>query len=172
MDSRLEKLRENLASAVEGLSSEQLSWHLPGKWCAAEVLEHLYLTYTGTITGLERVMRKGKPLASRASRAQRVLTFVVVGLGHMPAGRKAPTVAQPRGLPAEQVRNEMGAKLLAMDAIIAQCEVRFGRGVKLLDHPILGPLTATQWRKLHLVHGRHHEKQLLHLRESSTRQLS
>jgi Protein of unknown function (DUF1569) len=155
---------------VEGRSSEQLSWHLPGKWCAAQVLEHLYLTYTGTITGLERVMRKGKPLASRASMAQRLLTFVVVALGHMPAGRKAPTVVRPRGLPAEQVRNEIGAKLVAMDAIIAQCEARFGRRVKLLDHPILGPLTATQWRKLHLVHGLHHEKQLLHLRESSTRQ--
>jgi hypothetical protein len=170
MDSRLEKLRESLASAVEGLSSEQLSWHLPGKWCAAEVLEHLYLTYTGTITGLERVIRKAKPLASRASMAQRLLTFVVVALGHMPAGRKAPTVVRPRGLPAEQVRNEIGAKLAAMDAIIAQCEARFGRRVKLLDHPLLGPLTATQWRKLHLVHGRHHQKQLLHLRESSTRQ--
>ena len=170
MDSRLEKLRESLASAVEGLSSEQLSWHLPGKWCAAEVLEHLYLTYTGTITGLERVIRKAKPLASRASMAQRLLTFVVVALGHMPAGRKAPTVVRPRGLPAEQVRNEIGAKLAAMDAIIAQCEARFGRRVKLLDHPLLGPLTATQWRKLHLVHGRHHQKQLLHLRETSTRQ--
>ena len=170
MDSRLEKLRESLASAVEGLSSEQLSWHLPGKWCAAEVLEHLYLTYTGTITGLERVIRKAKPLASRASMAQRLLTFVVVALGHMPAGRKAPTVVRPRGLPAEQVRNEIGAKLAAMDAIIAQCEARFGRRVKMLDHPLLGPLTATQWRKLHLVHGRHHQKQLLHLRESSTRQ--
>jgi hypothetical protein len=59
MDSRLEKLKENLESAVEGMSSEQLSRHLPGKWCAAEVLEHLYLTYTGTITGFERVVRKG-----------------------------------------------------------------------------------------------------------------
>src|SRR6267142_1232495 len=39
MDSRLEKLKEDLESAVEGMSSEQLNWHLPGKWCAAEVLE-------------------------------------------------------------------------------------------------------------------------------------
>jgi hypothetical protein len=171
MDSRLEKLKENLESAVEGMSSEQLSWHPPGKWCAVEVLEHLYLTYTGTIQAFERVMRKGKPLASRASMAHRVLTFVVVGLGHMPAGRKAPAMAQPRGLPADQVRNEIGAKIVAMDAIIAQCEARFERQVKLLDHPILGPLTAPQWRKLHLVHGRHHQKQLLRLRESTTRQM-
>ena len=172
MDFRLEELRENLESAVEGMSSEQLSRHLPGKWCAAEVLEHLYLSYTGTIKGLEKVMTRGKPLATRASIAQRVLAFVIVRLGYMPTGVKAPAVAQPRGLPAERVRNEIGAKLVAMDAIIAQCEARFGRQVKLLDHPILGPLTATQWRTLHLVHGRHHQKQLLRLRVSTMRQMS
>jgi hypothetical protein len=172
MNFRLEMLKENLESAVEGMSSEQLSWHLPGKWSAAEVLEHLYLTYTGTILGFERVMRKGKPLASRASMTQRVLTWVVVGLGRMPAGRKAPAMVLPKGLPAEKVRNEIGAKMAAMDAIIAQCEARFGRHVKLLDHPILGPLTATQFRKLHLVHGQHHLKQLLRLRESTAMQMS
>jgi hypothetical protein len=170
MDSRLENLKENLQSAVEGMSSEQLSWHLPGKWCAAEVLEHLYLTYTATIKGFEEVITSGKPLATRASLAQRVLTFMVVGLGYMPAG-KAPAMVLPRGLPAEQVRNEIWAKLVAMDAIIAQCEARFGRQVKLRDHPIGGPLTAPQWRKLHLVHGRHHLKQLLWLRERTTRQM-
>jgi Protein of unknown function (DUF1569) len=167
MDSRLEKLRESLESAVKGMSSEQLSWHLPGKWCASEVLEHLYLTYTGTIKGFERVIIKDKPLATSASVAHRVLTFVVVGLGYLPPGRKTPAVAHPRGLPSEQVRNGIGAKLVAMDAIIAQCEARFGPHVKLLDHPILGPLTATQWRTLHLVHGRHHQKQLLRLRDAT-----
>jgi len=171
MDSRLEKLKENLESAVEGMSSEQLSRHLPGKWCAAEVLEHLYLTYTGTITGFERVVRKGKPLGSRASMAQRVLTSVVVGLGHIPTGLKAPAIVQPKGLPAEQVRNEIGEKIVAMDAIITQCEARFGGGVHVLDHPILGPLSAKQWRKLHVVHGQHHLKQLLTLRERAMRKM-
>ncbi len=171
MDSRLDELKQSLESAVEGMSSEQWSWHPPGKWCAAEVLEHLYLSYTGTIQGFERVMASGKPLASRASMAQRVLTLVVVGLGHLPAGRKAPPIVQPKGLPAEKMRNEIGAKIASMDAIIAQCEARFGPWVHLLDHPILGPLSATQWRKLHLVHGQHHLKQLLRLRESTTRQM-
>src|SRR5579859_6156925 len=159
MDSRLDNLKQSLESAVQGMSSEQWSWHPLGKWCAAEVLEHLYLTYTGTIKGLERVMTSGKPLASRASMTQRLQIFVVVGLGHMAAGRKAPAMVQPKGLPLEKVRNELGAKIAAMDAILAQCEARFGRRVPLLDHPILGPLTAPQWRKLHLVHGRHHHKQ-------------
>ena len=171
MDLHLDKLKESLQSAVEGMSSEQLSWHPPGKWSAGELLEHLYLTYTGTIKGFERVVSKGKPLASRASVAQRALTLVVVGLGHMPAGGKAPAMVVPKGLPAEEVRNEIGAKIVAMDALIGQCEARFGRRVPLLDHPILGPLSATQWRKLHVVHGQHHLKQLLRLRESTTKQM-
>ena len=165
MDSRLEKLKQALESAVEGMSSEQLSWHAPGKWCAAELLEHLYLSYAGTINGFERVMQAGKPLATRPSMTHRVQTFVVVGLGYMPSGRNAPDVARPRGVPVEKVRSEIGTKLVGMDAIIAQCEARFGGRVHVLDHPILGPLSAPQWRKLHLVHGRHHLKQLLRLRE-------
>jgi Protein of unknown function (DUF1569) len=171
MDSQLEKLNDNLQSAVKGMSSEQLSWHLPGKWSASEVLEHLYLTYTGTIKGFERVVTKGKPLATRASMSQRVVTFLVVGVGYMPSGAEAPAVARPRGIPTEQVRNEMRATLVAMDAIIAQCAARFGPDVKLLDHPIVGPLTARQWRKLHLVHGRHHLNQLVRLREQATRHI-
>jgi hypothetical protein len=104
---------------------------------------------------------------------QRVLTSVVVRLGHIPTGLKAPAIVQPKGLPsAEQVRNEIGGKMVAMDAIIAQCEARFGGRVHVLDHPILGPLSAAQWRKLHVVHGQHHLKQLVRLRESTTRQIA
>jgi DinB superfamily len=170
MDVCLDKLKHSLESAIEGMSNEQWSWHPPGKWCAAEVLEHLYLTYTGTIRGFERVMTSGKPLGSRPSMSDRVKTLVVVGCGHMPAGVKAPAVAVPKGLPMEKVCAEFGAKIGEMDAIIAQCEARFGPRVHVLDHPILGPLTAPQWRKLHVVHGRHHHKQLLQLRESATKQ--
>jgi hypothetical protein len=167
MDSHLEELKRAVESAAEGLSSEQLSWHPAGKWCAAEVLEHLYLTYSGTIKGFARVMQGGKVPASGApSMRHRLRTLVVVGFGHMPEGRQAPTTTLPRGLPVETVQSEVGAKILEMDAIIAQCEARFGRRVRLLDHPILGPLTATQWRRFHLVHGRHHAKQILRLRES------
>jgi len=171
MDSRLGKLRASLESVVEGMSRDQWTWHLPGKWCAAQLLEHLYLTYTGTIKGFERVMAAGKPLGSRPSMENRLRTFVVVGLGHMPGGVQAPAVTVPKGLPVAKVREEFGAKIVEMDAIIAQCEARFGGRVHVLDHPILGPLTAPQWRKLHVVHGRHHYRQLRLLRASATKQI-
>ena len=150
---------------MEGLSNEDLSWHLPGKWCAAEVLEHLYLTYTGTVKGFERVLAGGKPIVHPATLGQRCRSLVVVGLGYMPEGRKSPSVAQPRGMPAEKIRAEISAKIEAMDEIIARCEKSFGGRTKLLDHPILGPLTAVQWRKVHLVHSLHHVKQLGRLRQ-------
>src|ERR1700731_5085965 len=116
MDSRLERLKKTLESAVEGMSSEQLSWHPEGKWCAAQVLEHLYLTYTGTIKGFQRLLEAGKPMATRASVRQRWRSLVVVGFGYLPPGKKAPPVTEPRGLPAEKVRNEVLEKIDAMDA--------------------------------------------------------
>jgi hypothetical protein len=167
-DPGLEELQNDLESAVARMSSRQMRWHPEGKWCAAEVLEHLYLTYTGTIKGFERVLEAGKPLATRPSLSHRWRTRVVIGFGFLPTGRKAPRNTVPQGLPAEQVRSEIGTKIAAMDQIITECEARFGRGTKLLDHPILGPLSAAQWRKFHLVHGRLHEKQIRRLRDAQS----
>lgn len=169
MDSRLQKLKRALEKALEGMSSEQLSWHHPSKWSPAEVLEHLYLTYTGTIKGFEEVEKAGKPLATRVSIRQRWRAWMVIGFNYLPPGRKAPARTMPKGLPADKVRNEIGKKIVALDEIIAQCEARFGRRVRLLDHPILGPFTALQWRKFHLLHGLHHIRQILRLREDMKR---
>lgn len=160
MDPRLKRLQEEVASAIAAVPPER--WHSgpPGKWCAAEILEHLYLTYTGTMKGLERMTAAGKPLATSATWAQRGRFLVVLRLGWMPSGRKAPAMALPRGLPPQNVLAEIGLKIREMDECIGRCEEKFGTKTKLLDHPFLGPLTGTQWRKFHLVHGRHHAKQI------------
>jgi hypothetical protein len=164
MDIHLGKLQQALSGAIEGMSAEELNWHPAGKWCTAEVLEHLYLTYTGTVKGFERVAEARKPLATTASFSQRGQALIVVGLGYLPGGRKSPAVAQPRGLPREQVLSGIIPVIGQMDEIITRCEKAIGSGRKLLDHPILGPLTGRQWRKFHLVHGLHHVKQIQRLR--------
>ena len=168
MDSHLQELKRVLELAVDGMSGEQLTWHPADKWSAAQILEHLYLTYAGTIKGFERVLQASQPLATRATVRQRWRALVVLGFGYLPSGRKAPPMTEPRGLPADKVRNEIAVKIAAMDEIIANCETRFG-SKRLLDHPILGPLTAAQWRKFHLLHGRHHEKQIRSLRQDIKR---
>lgn len=167
MDAYLERLQEGIASATRGMSTEDLQRHPAGKWSTAEVLEHLYLTYTGTVKAFERCLQEGKPLARMPRLQDRMKTLIVTGLMHMPEGRKAPERAQPRGMPADEVMREIGPRISAMDDLITQCEARFGKRTRVLDHPILGPLTAHQWRKFHWVHGRHHIKQIEKLRLQS-----
>jgi len=167
MDAYLERLQEAIASATHGMTTADLRRHPGGKWSSAEVLEHLYLTYTGSAKAFERCLQAGKPLARTPMLKDRMRTFIVTGLGHLPEGRKAPGRTQPRGMPADEVAREIGPRISAMDELIAQCEARFGKRTRVLDHPILGPLTAHQWRKFHWVHGRHHLKQIHKLRQPS-----
>ena len=167
MNHQLQRLQDEIASAIHGMSPEQLSWHPPGKWSATEVLEHLYLTYTGTLRGFAKVFEAGRPLATRSSWTHRRRTLFVFGFGYFPSGRESPPAARPRGLEAEKVLAEIGSKVAEMEEVLRRCEEKFGRRTNLLDHPILGPLTATQWRKFHLIHGLHHIKQIHQLRAAS-----
>ncbi len=164
MDRRLKRLQEEIDSAIAGLSPAQLSWHPPGKWCTGEVLEHLYLTYTGTTKGFSRVLEAQKVKVTPPTWKLRRNKLVVLGFGYLPPGREAPPFARPRGLPLEKVLAEIGPKIGEMDDIIGRCEQCLGRG-NLLDHPILGPLTGAQWRKFHLVHGLHHLAQIRRVRD-------
>ena len=165
MDSYLEQLKEALAGAIGGMSGADLTRHPEGKWSVAEILEHLYLSYTGTVKGFQRCLEAGKPLGTRATLPQRLKALLVVQIGKFPPGRKAPKITQPRGTSFEKIVADMGRQIAAMDEAITKCEERYGREIKLLDHPILGPFTGRQWRKFHWVHGRHHVKQIERLRE-------
>jgi hypothetical protein len=165
MDSYLERLRQSIASATRDMTREELTRRREGKWSAAEVLEHLYLTYTGTRKSCQRCLDAGKPLASAPSFKHRLSATLVIQIGYFPAGRTSPQQVCPKGLPVEQILADIGPQIVAMDELIAQCEGRYGARTKMLDHPVLGPLTARQWRKFHWVHGRHHIKQILRRRD-------
>ena len=166
MDSGLQNLRQELQNAIDGMPGADLCRHpAPGKWSVAEILEHLYLSYTGTAKGLEKMLERGNPLATKPSMRHRVRSLVVFGFNYLPSGRESPPAARPKGLPCDKVVAEFGEALAGMDALLLQGEMRLGRTTALLDHPIMGPFTATQWRKFHCIHGRHHLKQIVHLRQ-------
>jgi Protein of unknown function (DUF1569) len=171
MDFYLQRLQDAITSATEGLSPEELARHPEGKWCTGEILEHLYLTYTGTIKGFERCIAKGQPTARTPQIMDYLRKFVVIGMNHLPEGRKAPTNTVPKGMSAEQVRGEIAAAISKMDAIIAKAEKKYGRNTLLLDHPIIGPLRGEEWRKFHWVHGNHHLKQIARLCRGNHRPL-
>jgi hypothetical protein len=160
MDSHLQRLRQELEDATRDASDNDLLRSAEGKWNSAQILEHLFLTYKGTNQGMARCLEKNVPLATRATLFHRAATFLTVNLGYMVKGRKAPEKVVPRGLPPGNIRREIGPELQRMSAGLDECERRFGPSTKLMDHLILGPLTAGQWRKFHWVHGQHHARQI------------
>src|SRR4051794_3470177 len=165
MHSHVQRTREAIDQATNGLTLDQFSWHPDGKWCAAEILEHLALAYGGTAKALGRVAEGGKSVASKQTFKQRIGTLVVTGGEFIPGGRKAPAGVTPKGsMPADQLLPSIHKYLAEMDEAINACEAKIGKKIKIADHPVLGPLTATQWRKFHMVHTRHHMKQIVALR--------
>ncbi len=160
MDFYLQRVLEAIMDGTAGMTPGQLSARPAGKWSSAEILEHLTLTFRATATGLERVAQSGKPGARRPTLRDRLFTLVVVQFGYLPSGREAPEYTRPRGLPAASVLSTLRQDLQRMDAAIADCERQFGLRVKIANQPILGPLTATEWRKFHWVHTRHHLRQI------------
>jgi hypothetical protein len=53
------------------------------------------------------------------------------------------------------------------DIAAAGAEQRFGARTKLANHPLLGAFTAHEWRRFHLVHTRHHVKQITARRQAA-----
>jgi uncharacterized protein DUF1569 len=168
MDSYLKQLEESISAATAGVTAEQLTWHPQGKWSTAEILEHLLLTYTGTVRGFQRCLQADKPLATAPTWKHRLRTFVLLKLEYFPQGREAPAPTRPKGTPPEVVLSSLRENIRAMDEIIAACAQKFGERVKLVDHPILGPLTAREWRKFHWIHARHHMRQIERLRATAS----
>lgn len=160
MNSYLDRLHQELEDAIGNASPAQLAQAPAGKWSPAQILEHLMLTYRGTARGLEKCCEQGAPLAKRATLKDRLANLLVVKLGYIPNGRPAPERALPRGLPSDEVREQLTPELQKMASGLDECEKKFGRRTKILDHPFLGPLTAAEWRKFHWVHGRHHARQI------------
>jgi hypothetical protein len=157
MDSYLGQLQRELEEATR--DAAESSQPTAGRWNATQILEHLLLTYKGTNRGLEKCVQQGSPLGTSVTFKHRAATLLVVGFGYLPGGRTAPERATPQGMPLEEVRQAIGPELQRLASNLEDCERRFGARTKILDHPFLGPLTAREWRKFHLVHGRHHLRQ-------------
>lgn len=166
MSTKLLQLRKQLADAIQGMSVEALARHPQDKWSAAEILDHLNQTYRATIRNCERCLAAGKSGASVGRSSKRWHRYVVLRLNYLPHGRKSPENVLPRGTPIAQLTTEIFENIARMESMIAECDAEFGRGQSIAEHPVLGPLTAREWEKFHWVHGRHHARQIIRLKNA------
>ena len=156
----LQRVCCELERATCDFSEEDWLWAPAEKWSCALIVEHLLLSYLSTTLGLLRAIHSGKPSATEVTLRNRIAAFVVTGIGYFPVGRPAPKQAVPKGsLPPGSLQKVVNA-VTVMDTRLLDAERRFGSNAKVLDHPILGPLTAKQWRRFHYVHTMHHLKQI------------
>jgi hypothetical protein len=169
MRSHLEELAKRLQDATSGMTDDDLLRAPQGKWCAAEILEHLRLTYTGTAKMLER--NRDQPAVEAApvddrTRAARELIFEQGGFFE---GLQAPSFATPKTAPDPQVRTRIQEDLKRLGSMLDEAEQRRGKDAILGNHFALGPLTGDQWRHFHYVHGCHHAKQIEKLRAGAAK---
>jgi hypothetical protein len=170
MHENLERLESELVVVLGGLDARaaQLTPRAnPAKWNIQQIVEHLLLTYRSTAALVQVRLDKGMPTQAKPSVLQRAAQWTVIRLGYFPPGRLAPEAVCPT-LPAslrtgDEMTRRLHEDLLAMDSALSRAESGFG-GQRFATHAILGPLSAAQWRKFHLVHGRHHVNQIRQIR--------
>lgn len=160
MHADVQRAHDALAAATAGLDAAALAAGPPGKWTVAQIVEHLSKGYAGTAHVLGRCLDQDQPKARAVTVKDRLLTFVVVDLGHLPEGRHAPDVTRPADAPPRDVVERALAALRDLDEVAARAESRFGARTPLVNHPIIGPLGVDRWRRFHWIHTRHHLKQI------------
>ncbi|HEX4664168.1 MAG TPA: DUF1569 domain-containing protein [Terriglobales bacterium] len=154
------QIRDAIANATDGLSEHQMRQHPEGKWDAAAILEHLALTYGSTARVMQKCLDEGRPRGTSATVKHRLSRVAVLTFSYIPSGTKAPKQVAPSGIDGREALQLILGNLEKMDQALAQCEERFGKKVKIADHPVLGPIPIAGWRKFHLLHTRHHMKQI------------
>jgi len=161
----LQQAMDAVDRAIEHMTDEQLAWHPDGKWSSAGILEHLSLAYERTAERMRPVIHQDTLELRQRTFREWAGAFIVLRLGRIPPGRKAPEGLSPKGTNPGPVIASIRQKLAEMDGVLKQCEARFGDKRRVLLHAILGPLSIREWRRFHSVHTLHHMKQIQALRE-------
>lgn len=170
MQQELQTLETEVTASLAGLSSAQTQatpLAYPEKWSIQQIIEHLLNTYRVTLPVLQTRIDKRSPTRAVPTLPQRIGQFTILNLGQFPHGRKSPPEVSP-SLPATlrtgaELSSRVHAELVKVDALATEGEILFGTK-RAASHMILGPLSMRQWRRFHLLHGRHHLKQIAAIR--------
>jgi hypothetical protein len=131
-----------------------------GKWTPAQVVEHLALGLTLSAETFQARKNHAPMSRRRRTPAERIARFLILGLRWFPPGRQAPS----RTVPGEQItRRTAEDHFLTGIAGWGHVEQHLlpSRGHDLfVKHPRLGDLTIEEWLRFHLIHARHHARQI------------
>jgi hypothetical protein len=174
MDPVFDQLQSEIARSLEVLTASQTQLRpakAPHKWTIQQIVQHLCLTYSSTSVAIGNRLDKGRPTQAVPTIPQRCAQLLVTKFGFFPSGRDAPPAVEPPEASTSSelhmsgvaLAGETARHLTQTDQVLGEAERRFG-SARSVSHGVLGPLSIAQWRRFHLVHGRHHLKQIWAIR--------
>jgi hypothetical protein len=131
-----------------------------GKWTSAQIVEHLAIGIDFSAQKFDE--RRDRPPMARRPRGfiERLARASILGLGWYPQGFTAPEGTVPAAAitraAAEAHFREGVAKWAALERDLFQ---RRSHDL-FVKHPRLGDLTMAEWLRFHIVHARHHARQI------------
>ena len=173
MNHDLQRLHRELAHSLQGIDSTQTQWRPPSRpanWSIQQIVEHLLLSYSGTETAINARLAKRAPTRAKPSLMQHFGQYTLIRLGYFPTGRKAPPLVTPppttHPLSGEELTHAVADYLGRLNLLLTEAEDIFGATNRCASHMVLGPLSVNQWCRFQLIHGMHHAKQILAIRQA------
>lgn len=157
---RLADLPDLVLGPLRGKSDSEWQRGPAGKWTPAQIVEHLALGLSLSAATFVKRRNHGPMSRRRRTPAEQVARFFIFGLHWFPPGRKSPERTTP---PAQIDRATAEAHFLAGIEAWDQVDRALmpERHANLfVKHPRMGDLTIAEWMRFHVIHARHHARQI------------
>ncbi len=157
----LETIRRATVAMVSGLSEREFAWRpAAGEWSAAEILDHIILSETGTSKVIRKMLKE-----KAGSLPPYPADDSVLSVREFPP--PPPDVSSPEGV---RPKGPARAKAEVL-AALAECRARTLESLASLagadpraaefPHPVLGPINLYEWPALTIgSHERDHQAQI------------
>lgn len=156
---QLAALEPMVLGPLDGLKGED--WHRApaGRWSVAQVVSHLSLGLDAVVQKLEE--RKDRTdLQRRASSRQHLLRHLILGVGRIPRGRRAPEGTHPVERPdPELITAQFRMAVQRLEGLVGSVPPEQQQRI-FVRHPVVGDLNLPEWVRFFYVHNRHHAHQI------------
>jgi len=152
---QLEALEGMILDPVEELKDGQ--WHEApaGRWSIAQIVQHLAIGMDAIVQRLEE-RKERTDLRRRADARQQLLRHLLLGVGRLPPGRKAPAATEPGEKPDPKLAMAQYRMAVARLAMLADSVPPEQQARVFVRHPVIGDLNLPEWVRFFYIHNRHH----------------